>query len=125
MWPARSSFFNHELYRPKGQHLGELQHSSNLYSYVDEVSSPPFELCLTINLEMDEFLAVLRQRAPQIRYVALHPRMLVAMCSLGDYAAARASVDKGHVVLDYPLNSCSLSRHFHRLLSYLFRSPDE
>jgi hypothetical protein len=22
---ALSSFFNHELYRPKGQHLGELQ----------------------------------------------------------------------------------------------------
>jgi hypothetical protein len=95
---AISSFLNHEFYHPPmGSDLDDLHYSPNTYSFLDETSGFA-ELCLTIDEQPDIFIDKLREKTADIRYVALHPQILVAMRSRGSYRNAKQSVEKDYAL---------------------------
>lgn len=95
---ALSSYFNHEFYRPTADlNLDELHYSANRYSFIDE-NDGRTELCLTLDDEPSAFFEKLRKLRPDIRFVALHPEMLLALREKGDYKSARQVVEKGYTL---------------------------
>lgn len=86
---AIASFLNREIYKPNAiSGIDDLHYTTNLFAFVENAATLP-QLCITLRTPPRDFLEALRQRQPDIRYVALHPELLPEMRASGSFDRAR------------------------------------